>query len=311
MKEKLKKIFSNTAVQNIGLILLILFGATVLIYPDIAHWQSSRRHHAMMQTFSEGLEELEQEIIDAHFDRAIRHNNNLDGIAAVDPFSVPDTFVAGSGIVLSMEYYDILNFNGIMGRIEIPRIGVNLPIFHGTSSEVLDRGVGHMSNTPFPIGGYGNHSILSAHTGLASHRLFNDLPLLEVGDIFIVTILNERFAYEVDQLNIVLPHEIESIYSDANHDWMTLVTCTPYGINSHRYLVRGFRIPYIIDMAEHIEDITNNLNMRIFIITGFAKLFTITLIAITIKDRKLTQEARFDLQIEKEYELQFGKLAVG
>jgi len=302
-----KKIILSQKMQNLLLTLLVIIGAGVLIYPDVSHWYQSQRHHAILQTYSEDMEQLEAQAIAYELGRALEHNNALGGIEAVDPFA------PGSGAVLSMEYYNILNFDGMMGRLEIPRINVMLPIFHGTSDDVLDRGVGHLEHTPFPIGGYGNHSILSAHTGLSTHRMFNDLPLLEKGDIFIVTILNNRIAYEVDDINIVLPHEIGILYSDENHDWITLVTCTPYGINTYRYLVRGTRIPYIENMADEIENVVPFINMRMLIIIGFSILFIVTNIIIAAKkdekdkrnkkdekDRKEEQE--LDRELEREYE---------
>jgi len=292
MNAENKKPVLSQRTQNLLLILLVILGAGTLLYPDISHWSQSRRHHAIMQTYSEGLEQLEAEAIAYELDRAVEHNNALGGIEAVDPFA------PGSGSVLSMEYYNILNFDSMMGRIEIPRINVDLPIFHGTSNDVLDQGVGHLEHTPFPIGGYGNHSILSAHTGLATHRMFNDLPLLEEGDIFIITVLTNRIAYEVEDINIVLPHEIELLYSDENHDWITLVTCTPYGINTYRYLVRGRRIPYVENIADEIENITTFLNARMLIIGGFSILFVVT----TLLVRGKGEEVDLEMALDREYE---------
>lgn len=302
MKEWLKKLGGNTKFQNGLLVVLVLFGTGTLIYPDLSHWHHSRRHHAMIQTHSEGLELLQVEEIAYELQRAVAHNASLGGIEVEDPFAV------GSGVVLPMDYYRILNVDGMMGRIEIPRIGVDLPIFHGTSSEVLDRGVGHMVHTPFPIGGYGNHSILSAHTGLANHRMFNDLPLLVEGDKFIITVLNHRIAYQVDDINVVLPHEIELLYTDENHDWITLVTCTPYGINTYRYLVRGFRIPYVANMADDINDITTPLNWRVFIIIGFSLLFLLTTLGIKLKRDQAEKANLLEKELDRKLEVEYRTL---
>ena len=131
-----------------------------------------------------------------------------------------------------------------MGSIQIPVINVNLPIYHGTSAEVLEKGVGHLERTPFPIGGEGNHSVLTGHTALPDARLFSDLSRLVKGDVFYIHVYKETFAYQVDQITVVTPDNTEPLIPEAGQDYVSLVTCTPYGINSHRLLVRGTRIAY-------------------------------------------------------------------
>jgi sortase A len=251
------------------LLMLVFFvlGFTILIYPDIAMRIQANRHHAIIQEYSDEIAAMEAEVIAYELERARIHNASLGGIQAVDPFA------PGSGAVIFMEYYSILNINDVMGRIEIPIINVNLPIFHGTSSAVLERGVGHINHPPFPIGGYGNHSLLSAHTGMVTARMFTDLNRLEIGDIFIVTVLDNRIAFQVDRIDTVLPHEIELLVSYDNRDLMTLITCTPYGVNTYRLLVRGERIPYIPAMADDIVDITTPINLRMIIIILFTIAF--------------------------------------
>ena len=139
-------------------------------------------------------------------------------------------------------YEDILNFgDGLMGYVSIPCIGVQLPVYHGVSTEVLAKGVGHMPATAFPVGGAGNHSVLTGHTGLPSAELFTDLVKMEIGDRFYVTVANKVFAYEVDQIKTVSPLDGSDLVPVSGEDYCTLLTCTPYGINSHRLLVRGHR----------------------------------------------------------------------
>jgi len=281
--------------QTVLMLLLLVFGVGLLIYPDIANWYQSRRHAAILQGYTEEVARMEAANIEYELDRAIAHNNALGGIEAVDPFA------PGSGSVLSMEYYHILNLEGTMGRIEIPAIDVDLPIFHGTSDDVLDRGVGHMEHTPFPIGGYGNHSVLSAHAGLVNSRLFTDLELLDIGDIFIVTVLTNRIAFEVDRIDIILPDQIDILVSYDDRDLITLVTCTPYGINSHRLLVRGTRIDYVENMADEIIDITSPINVRLIIIIGFAFLFAV--IFFVYRRKKDNEQLSSDkAELEREYE---------
>jgi len=280
-------------VQNILMVLLLLLGVGILVYPDLANWWHSTRHTAMQQEYDEMVATMRAEEIEYELDRARVFNEGLTGIHIEDPF------MPGSGSVISSEYYSILNFNGVMGRIEIPAIDVNLPIFHGTSDETLNRGAGHMENTPFPIGGYGNHAIVTAHTGLVNMRLFTDLITLTYGDLFFVDILNQRIAYEVDRINVVYPHEIEVLVSYEDRDLITLVTCTPYAVNSHRLLVRGTRIEYIPGMADEITAKTP-INIRLLIVLGFSLLFLLIILFFGGKKRKYAR--KYNEQIEREYE---------
>jgi len=288
-KLKIKK-----KLQNLLMVILLLLGIGILIYPDVANWWYNNRHDAMLQEYTEMVDEMSPEEIEYELERARVFNASLSGIHIEDPF------VPQSGAVISAEYYSILNFDGVMGLIEIPAINVSLPIFHGTSDEILDRGAGHMENTPFPIGGYGNHSIVTAHTGLVNMRLFTDLILLEEDDIFVIQVLNKRIAYKVDRIDVVYPHEIEILVSYEDRDLITLVTCTPYGVNSHRLLVRGTRTEYIPDMANEVSDIRSPLNIRLIIIIGFSLLFIIIIIFFRNKKRKLAKS--FDQLVEREYE---------
>jgi len=288
------KLKINKKLQNLLMVVLLFLGIGILVYPDIANWWYNNRHVAMLQEYSDVVDEMSAEEIEYELERARVFNASLSGIHIEDPF------VPQSGSVISAEYYSILNFDGVMGIIEVPAIDVSLPIFHGTSDETLDRGAGHMENTPFPIGGYGNHSIITAHTGLVNMRLFTDLILLEEGDLFFVEVLNKRIAYEVDRIDIVYPHEIEILVSYEDRDLITLVTCTPYGVNSHRLLVRGTRTEYFPNMANEISDIRGPLNIRLIIIIGFSLLFLIIIIFFQNKKRKLAKS--FDQLVEQEYE---------
>lgn len=152
-------------------------------------------------------------------------------------------------------YYNILNIgkDNVIGYINIPKIDVNLPIYHDTSEEVLKKGVGHLQNTSFPIGGEGTHSVLLGHTGLPTAKLFTDLDKLEVGNVFYVEVLGEKLAYEVDQIKVVKPEETSDLLINPTKDYITLVTCIPYGENTHRLLVRGTRIPYTEEVENKIK----------------------------------------------------------
>lgn len=155
-------------------------------------------------------------------------------------------FTQEAQIAAAKNYAEMLNINGdsIMGYVEIPKIDVDLPIFHGTEDDTLERGVGHLVGSSLPIGGESTHAILTAHSGMASQKMFTDLEDLEIGDVFYIKVLGETLAYQVDDINVVLPHEIANLYISEGEDYVTLVTCTPYAVNTHRLLVRGTRIPY-------------------------------------------------------------------
>ena len=138
-----------------------------------------------------------------------------------------------------------MNEEGMMGALEIPAIGENLPVFHYTTEEALQKGVGHLFGSSLPVGGEGTHAVLSAHRGLPAAKLFTDLPLLKEGDVFYLHMLDDILAYEVDQILTVKPKEVGELAITEGKDYVTLVTCTPYGVNSHRILVRGHRIPFV------------------------------------------------------------------
>ena len=172
--------------------------------------------------------------------RAREYNENLAG----DP--VHDPFVVGSGYALPTNYTSVLNISddGVMASVEIPKIGVNLPIYHGTSEETLTKGVGHIQSTSLPIGGKSTHSVLTGHTGLPSAELFTKLDLLKENDIFYIHVLDEILTYKVYEIKVILPDEIDELRVVNDDDLLTLVTCTPYGINSHRLLVKARRTEY-------------------------------------------------------------------
>ena len=186
-------------------------------------------------------------------EKAKIYNENLAGDPVYDPF------VKGSGYALPDNYLEVLNINNnIMGYITIPKISLKLPIYHGTSSEVLEKGIGHIETTALPIGGTSRHSVLTGHRGLPTARLFSDLDKLEIGDYIYINILDEILTYEVYDLEVIEPTEIEHLRPIKNRDLITLVTCTPYGINTHRLLVHTERVNNTekIDYKE-IEEVEN------------------------------------------------------
>lgn len=202
-------------------VLLLLMGIGIMAYPTVSNYVNQQNGSYAIQQLLE--QDAGDEAMLAQLSLAREYNRQL---AAGTP-----------------EGYDhILDFGGgLMGYIEIPKISLRLPIYHGVSDEVLNRGVGHLPDTAFPIGGSGNHAVLTGHTGLPSARLFTDLAELASGDLFHITIAGQTVTYTVDQILVVLPQETEALNRIPDLDCCTLVTCTPYGINSHRLLVRGIR----------------------------------------------------------------------
>lgn len=222
-------------------LLLVLAGVAVMSYPYVSNWFAERNASRVIQNYGEAVAEYSPEEIAAARQAALEYNESLAG----DP--VHDPFVPGSGYALPKNYEEVLNLDGdgVMGYIEIPKIDVSLPIMHGTSEEVLAKGVGHIEQTALPIGGEGRHSVLTGHRGLPSAELFTRLDELESGDEFYVHVLDEVMAYRVDEVNVVKPDELAELAAEPGRDLVTLVTCTPYAVNTHRLLVRGVRVPYV------------------------------------------------------------------
>ena len=219
--------------STIILILIFLVGLSVMLYPTVSDYINQKNQSRAVASYSEEVENLSDVDYQAYFDAADDYNRRL--AETPDAFYRPDE-VSG--------YTDTLDVSGtgIMGYITISKIGVELPIYHGTSDGVLQVAAGHLEGSSLPVGGAGTHAVISAHRGLPSAKLFTNLDELEVGDTFTITVLDRVLTYEVDQISIVLPTETDLLQPVEGKDYVTLMTCTPYGINTHRLLVRGKRI---------------------------------------------------------------------
>ena len=231
-------------------VLLFAAGAGIFLYPAISNYLAERQQTEVIHTYQAKVDEMEQAEIDAAWQEAVEYNENLAG----DP--VHDPFIMGSGYVLPDNYEEVLNVNGdgVMGYIDIPKIDVYLPIYHGTSEEVLEEGAGHLEMTALPIGGENRHPVISAHRGLPSAELFTRLDEMEIGDEFYIHVLDETLAYEVDQIEVILPEELSLLQPEEDRDLLTLLTCTPYAVNTHRLLVRGTRVPYVESaVQDHVD----------------------------------------------------------
>ncbi len=219
--------------SNIILILIFLVGLSVMLYPTVSDYINQKNQSRAVASYSEEVENLSDVDYQAYFDAANDYNRRLA--------ETPDAFYRPEEV---SGYTDTLDVSGtgIMGYITISKIGVELPVYHGTSDGVLQVAAGHLEGSSLPVGGAGTHAVISAHRGLPSAKLFTNLDELEVGDTFTITVLDRVLTYEVDQISIVLPTETDLLQPVEGKDYVTLMTCTPYGINTHRLLVRGKRI---------------------------------------------------------------------
>lgn len=244
--------------KNVVRIILIVgfcIGLIISLYPLISNIYSRRNQIQVINDYTEDIKEIDTKQIAKELELANAYNRKLNQtIVLTDPFDPSAIDMADDA------YYDILNYtdDGVMAYINIPKIDVNLPIYHGTDSEHMLKGVGHLVGTSFPVGGIDTHAVLSAHSGLSTAELFTNLADLKKGDLFYIHVLDDVLAYEVDKINVVKPDETNDLKIVPGQDYVTLVTCTPYGINSHRLLVRGHRVEYDPDLEKQESKKANN-----------------------------------------------------
>lgn len=219
--------------STIILILIFLVGLSVMLYPSVSDAVNRKHQSRAVAGYAEEVEQLSDADYQTYFDAADAYNRQLN--TTPNAFYKPDLV---SGYAQTLD----ISGTGIMGYITIPKISVELPIYHGTDEGALQVAAGHLEGSSLPVGGAGTHAVISAHRGLPSAKLFTNLDELEVGDRFTITVLNRVLTYEVDQISIVLPTEIDQLLPTEGMDYVTLMTCTPYGINTHRLLVRGKRV---------------------------------------------------------------------
>ena len=249
MAKKKKKKKSNV-VLNIIIALVFLAGAGVFLYPTISDMWNQYRNAQLVSKYEEAVTELSDNDYDRLWKEAKEYNAEHPVNAIVDAFEEEDTYE------LSHPYDRVLdpNGDGLMGSIK-----ARLAIYHGLSKTVLEKGVGHVEGTSLPIGGKSTHAVLAAHRGLPNAKLFTDLDQMEKGDIFILHILGKHLAYKVDQIKTVLPNETSDLDIIEGEDHVTLITCTPYGVNNHRLLVRGVRTKYVVEDTKNDETIPQKL----------------------------------------------------
>lgn len=239
--------------STIILVIVLILGVMILLYPTVSDYWNSFHQSRAIASYLEQIETIDPAHYEKEWARAEQYNRDLTN--KPNRFTLSDEEYA--------EYETMLNLtgSGIMGYIEIPKISCSLPIYHGTDEAVLQIAVGHIEGTSLPTGGAGTHTVLSGHRGLPSARLFTDLDQIEPDDLFVIRVLDRVMTYMVDQVLIVLPEEMDALAIDPNEDYCTLVTCTPYGINSHRLLVRGRRTDNV-EMEQIIKVVSDATQIK-------------------------------------------------
>lgn len=282
-------------VANLTIIIIFLAGLSILLYPTVSDYLNEKNSSRAIARYDEAAQKLSEKDYAGELERVEEYNIYLTGFVNLNMAASAEKEDKSGW------YESLLNINEdeIMGSIKIPSIQVNLPIYHGTEEGTLQTAVGHYEGSSLPIGGESTHAILTGHRGLPSAKLFTDLDRLEVGDVFYIKVLGEILEYQIDQIETVLPHELDSLSITPGEDYVTLVTCTPYGINSHRLLVRGTRIEYDGNYEEKVpmkpapvnsdlppEERGNGLSERQWIIIGAVAFAAAILLGLLIPGKK-------------------------
>lgn len=208
----------------------------LMLYPLVGELVSEKYHSDVETTYTAAIEDTDAAELTAQREAAEQYNAMLSGTASISE---------GEASASPLPYAEQLTVGGVMCYIDIPKINVYLPVQHGTDADTLEKSVGHVVGTSLPVGGSSTHAVLSAHSGMASSKLFSDIDQLAVGDVFYIHVLGDTLAYKVDAINTVLPTDTRLLQIEDGKDYVTLVTCTPFGVNTHRLLVRGYRVPYL------------------------------------------------------------------
>ena len=279
-------------VRDILPILVILAGLLVLLYPTISNYLVEKNASRAVASYDASTVDLDQEDREQMLADAHAYNDALAASSGAGAPASEGGEPAQVGETLSYEDLLNLNGNGMMGYLIIPKMNVELPIYHGVEEKVLQVGVGHLSETSLPVGGESTHVALSGHRGLPSAKLFTDLDQMEVGDQFYIKVLGETLAYEVHEVETVLPTETESLAIQPGEDLVTLITCTPYGINSHRLLVHAHRIPYEPQMEEAIEQVGGFINIPLPYLALIIALAALAVFVIVLRIRTARNDRR-------------------
>ena len=256
---------------------IILAGIIIVSYPVISQMYYNYVNQQTINDFDSGRKQLTSEEIDKRIQLAQAYNASLQNFAITDPYTEEQLEQGRT------EYARMLTVREKIASIHIPDIEINLPIYAGSGEDVLQKGVGHLEGTSLPIGGVNSHAVLTGHNGLPNSRLFTDLDKLKVGDKFYITNIKETLAYQIDSITIIEPTDFSSLVIFPNQDYVTLLTCTPYMINSHRLLVRGQRIPYTPEDSKLIKTQSTNYQIPVLYLVVASLIVIIVLLAFFIK----------------------------
>lgn len=250
MEKKNKRNKLKRRLKTFLLTILFLIGMGITFYPVVSKTWNQYRDSRLISDYEEVVRTIPEDRYESILREAREYNEQHLSNNIVDAFNQDI-----GDYILTHPYDTLLNPTGnmIMGSVEIPKINVSLPIYHGIGSDVLEKGIGHIEGTSLPIGGANTHTVLAGHRGLPGRQLLTDLDQVDLNDFLYLKILNETLAYKVDQVTVVEPHETKGLAIETGQDLVTIVTCTPYGVNSHRLLVRGHRIPYVEQEKEIYE----------------------------------------------------------
>ncbi len=281
-------------IKFIAIGLLMLTGLSLLLYPLVSNTWNNYRQTQLISSYEEAIVAAnENGQIDYESETLMANTYNANLLPTV----LPDSFAtAEAAEEEDEEYMSCLNLNGdgIMGYVQIPKIGIKIPVFHGTSEEVLQIGAGHLEGSSLPVGGESTHAVLSAHRGLPSASLFTDLDLMKEGDHFYISVLNETLAYEVDQILTIEPEDTSALGVETGKDLVTLLTCTPYGVNTQRLLVRGHRVDYVEGMVEEEEvplaAYSYHTNYLLWVLVGLG-ITAAFILLLVILDRRLAKKS--------------------
>ena len=278
--------------RTLAFIFIFLIGLSILLYPLVSSTWNQILANRLMGNYDDTVEKMSEETLDDMIAAARGYNDRLV------PRDVPDAFTVREN-KKDLEYESLLDVtgDGMMGYIEIPAINTKSPIYHYTTEETLQKGVGHLFGSSLPVGGKGSHAVLTAHRGLPSNKLFSDLDKVAVGDKFFISVCGKTFAYKIDNIEIVEPDQTEGLALVSGKDYVTLVTCTPYGVNTHRILCRGYRVPY---KPGEEDDIRSRAWLNMNIMMGLIGALLGILIALILVIRLRKRDKEIEQGTEKE-----------
>lgn len=278
---------------NLVICIIFLAGLSLLLYPFVANQWNNYRQKQLISNYEQAVSEKEAaEGIDYDAERKKAEEYN----EALLPCVLPDSFALAESSGVDPVYMNTLNIAGdeMMGSVEIPKIDIKIPIYHTTEEEVLNKGAGHLEGSSLPVGGANTHAVISAHRGLPSASLFTDLDQLKEGDHFLIHVLNETLCYEVDKISVVKPEDTSALAVEDGQDLVTLLTCTPYGVNTERLLVRGHRVPYVEEEVKEEKTVLSgsslHTNYLLWVFVGLS-VTALFIFVLYLKETKLKRRA--------------------